>query len=83
MTVDIQPVEPDGRFWINLKLDGDAMQPRGPFATPDEAEAAACRIAAMCRGMPLFTAQQSRTRPDPPKEAPNGSPDVDRPRTDI
>ena len=51
MTVDIQPVETDGQFWINLKLDGDAMQPRGPFATPDEAEAAACRIAAMCRGM--------------------------------
>jgi hypothetical protein len=48
--INIQPVETEGAFWVRLSMDGCAMEPRGPFATPDEAEAVAHRIAGICRG---------------------------------
>ena len=51
MTVDIQPVEIAGQFWVEVVMDSQPMSRRGAFATPDEAEAAACRIASMCRAI--------------------------------
>lgn len=51
MTVDIQPVEIAGQFWVEVVMDSQPMSRHGAFATPDEAEAAACRIAAMARGL--------------------------------
>ena len=51
MTVDIQPVEIAGQFWVEVVMDSQPMSRHGAFATPDEAEAAACRIAAMCRAI--------------------------------
>jgi hypothetical protein len=51
MTIDIMPIERGGRYYVELAMDGRPMNTHGGFATPDEAEVVACRIAAMARGL--------------------------------
>jgi hypothetical protein len=51
MPITIQPVERAGQFWVNISLDGCALEPRGPFHDASEAAAMADRLAAICRGM--------------------------------
>lgn len=51
MTINIEPVEIDGQHWINVIIGGTAMERRGPFASADEAEVVATRLAAWCRAM--------------------------------
>ena len=49
MTIDIQPTEIDGKHYVTS--DGrHEMRRHGPFSA-DEAEARACRIAAICRAL--------------------------------
>jgi hypothetical protein len=51
MITTIQPVEADGYFWIDITIDGRELNRRGPFATIDEVETTASRLAAICRGL--------------------------------
>jgi hypothetical protein len=51
MTVDIQPTETGGQFWVHINMDGHKMSRHGPFADKAEAEAMAIRFAAVCRAM--------------------------------
>ena len=51
MTIDIQPIEIDARYYVEVSLDGTTMTPRGPFATADEAEAMAAQLGAISRAM--------------------------------
>lgn len=46
----ITPTEVDGTHWVSINMDG-REQLRGPFASAYEAEAAAARLAAVCRGI--------------------------------
>jgi hypothetical protein len=39
MPITIQPIERAGQFWINISLDGCALEPRGPFHDANEAAA--------------------------------------------
>lgn len=50
MAINIQPVEAEGAFWVDVTMDSQPMRRHGPYSA-DEAEAAATRIAAMCRAM--------------------------------
>ena len=47
--IDIRPVERDGQYFVELAMDGQPMTPHGAFATSDEAEATAYRLAGICR----------------------------------
>ena len=47
---NIQPVEADGQFYVNVSLDGHDKQ-YGPYSTADEAEIMAARMGAICRGV--------------------------------
>jgi hypothetical protein len=49
VTIQIEPIECDGQFWVRLTMDGCAMKPHGAFPTKDEAEATAYQLAAICR----------------------------------
>ena len=49
MAINIQPVEAEGAFWFDVTMDSQPMRD-SPYSG-DEAEAAATRIAAMCRAM--------------------------------
>ena len=51
MTITIETVAIDGQFWVHLSMDNYPMEPRGPWSDPDQAEAAACRIAAISRAL--------------------------------
>ena len=54
MNLAIQPVEIDGKHYVGVIMDGDPHR-YGPFPDPDEAGAAASRIAAICRAMHMRT----------------------------
>ena len=51
MITTIRPVEVDGQFFIDISIDGCELPRRGPFATIDEVEVTANRLAAICRGL--------------------------------
>ena len=53
MTVStaIQPIECDGRFWVEVVIDGHETNRYGPYANISAAEAMARQIAAVCRGL--------------------------------
>jgi hypothetical protein len=48
-TNDQHQVERDGKYFIEIVMDGSALHPRGPFPTSDEAESTAFRLASVCR----------------------------------
>jgi hypothetical protein len=50
MVINIQPIERDGAFWIEIVMDGQPMERRGPFSA-DEAGYKANRLAAVCHAM--------------------------------
>ena len=50
-TTNIQTIEDDRGFWVRIDVDGGELTLRGPFSDPDEAEATACRIAAISRAL--------------------------------
>ena len=62
MIINIEPVEIGGKFWVNVVIDGDAMEPRGPYANTDEAEVMAVRLAATCRAMNAEVRMQAAAR---------------------
>jgi hypothetical protein len=47
-TNTIRLIELDGQHWIDMIVDGCALQRRGPFANADEAEAMAIQFAGVC-----------------------------------
>ena len=50
--IDIRTIErDDGRYYIELTMDGQPMDTHGGFATPDEAEILAARFAAACHDL--------------------------------
>jgi hypothetical protein len=51
MTIDIQPVKLDGQHWVNVSIDGTAMERRGPYVDADEAEAMARRLLQFSRAL--------------------------------
>ena len=51
MTIDITPIIEAGDHFVEVVIDGDKLKRRGPFASADEAEAEASRVAAICRAM--------------------------------
>jgi hypothetical protein len=51
LTINIQPIERDGAFWVCLTMDGQSMEPHGPWSDINEAEAVAFRLAGICRVM--------------------------------
>ena len=51
MVTNITAVETGNKFWVNVSVDGHGLAPRGPFASAEEAEATAARLAAFCRGL--------------------------------
>jgi hypothetical protein len=48
---DIQPIEIDGKHYVDVSIDGQELQRRGPFQNAEAAEATAARFAAFCRGL--------------------------------
>ena len=67
MIANVSTTKRDGQFWVHIGLDDTELTPRGPFQSPNEAEAAAARIASMCRAMHFgvnrgATAGQARAR---------------------
>ena len=50
MTITIQPVEIEGEHFVTVNMDGSEMRRHGPFSA-DEAEARACRLAAISRAL--------------------------------
>ena len=50
-SVDIQPIESGGKYWIHVTMDGDELAPRGPFPDADAAAAVANQVAGICRGL--------------------------------
>jgi hypothetical protein len=52
LTINIQPVEVDGKYFVSLTMDGQPIgNDRGPVSSPDEAEALAYQLASWCRTM--------------------------------
>ena len=51
MTIDITPTETCGQHWVEVSMDNQPMRRHGPFSEAAEAEARACRIAAICRAL--------------------------------
>jgi hypothetical protein len=53
MTVStaIQPIECDGRFWVEVVIDGHETNRYGPYANIGAAEAVARQIAGVCRSL--------------------------------
>ena len=43
-TIDIRPIEIDGKFWVMVIMDGHEMEWRGPFSDADTAETVAARL---------------------------------------
>ena len=43
-TIDIKPVEIDGKFWVMVIMDGREINWRGPFSDADTAETVANRL---------------------------------------
>ena len=50
-SVDIQPIESGGKYWIHVTMDGDELAPRGPFPDADAAAVVANQVAGICRGL--------------------------------
>ena len=48
---DIQPIEIDGKHYIDGVVDGQELQRRGPFQNAEAAEATAAQLASFCRGL--------------------------------
>ena len=48
---DIQPIEIDGKHYIDVVVDGQELQRRGPFQDAEAAEATAAQLASFCRGL--------------------------------
>ena len=44
MTINMQPVEIDGKFYIGVTIGGHEMERRGPFPDADTAEIVAERM---------------------------------------
>jgi hypothetical protein len=38
MTIDVQPIETNGQFYVEVIIDGTAMERHGPYADADAAE---------------------------------------------
>jgi hypothetical protein len=51
MVVDIQPIEIDGKYYVNVIIDGSEMDPRGPFSDAAAAESAAERLSRAARAL--------------------------------
>ena len=53
MTVStaIQPIERNGRFWVEVVIDGRKLNRYGPYANSDAAEAMARQIVGVCRSL--------------------------------
>ena len=49
MVANIRVTEDNGQHFVRIDVDGDALTPRGPFGSADEAEIAAVRIAGICK----------------------------------
>ena len=45
----VTPLEINGQHWITVSIDGQELQPQGPFQTIDGAAAAARRVAGFCQ----------------------------------
>lgn len=41
LTMEVQPIEVDGKWWVDVSLNGRAMKRRGPFASANAAKIAA------------------------------------------
>jgi hypothetical protein len=50
-TIDIKPVEIDGKFWVMVIMDGHEMEWRGPYPDADTAEAIANRLGRFSRAL--------------------------------
>ena len=69
----ITPIEIDGKHFVDVTIDGCALEPRGPFADETEAEVEARRIAGVCQVLlhggavvaPLRSRQKARNTGDP------------------
>jgi hypothetical protein len=51
ITVDIRPIELDGKYFIDVVIAGSKTAPHGPFSDADEAEAAANRLLRFSRAL--------------------------------
>ena len=51
MTIEIEPVELDGKYFIDVTIDGHAMERRGPFPDADTAETIAERMRRVGRAL--------------------------------
>jgi hypothetical protein len=58
LTIDIKPIEIDGKFWIMVITDGREINWRGPFSDADTAETVANRLMRFSRA--LTNSHQSR-----------------------
>ena len=65
ITVNVQPVEADGAFWVDFSMDGGTSR-YGPYSEIDEAEAMAARVVGICRvfhwSVPQAAATATRRR---------------------
>ena len=50
-SIDIKPIEIDGKFWIMVIMDGREINWRGPFADADVAETVAARLRRFSRAL--------------------------------
>jgi hypothetical protein len=51
MTADVRPVEAGGKFWVDVNLDGRALNRYGPFTDLAEAEDATTRMIQATRAL--------------------------------
>jgi len=51
MTIDIQPVKLDGKFYVGVTIDGHEMERHGPFPDADTAEDVAERMRRFSRAL--------------------------------
>jgi hypothetical protein len=50
-TIDIKPVEIDGKFWVMVIMDGREINWHGPFSDADKAAAVAERLLRFSRAL--------------------------------
>jgi hypothetical protein len=51
MTADVRPVEAGGKFWVDVDLNGIALNRYGPFDNLDDVECAVTRMIQATRAL--------------------------------
>jgi hypothetical protein len=59
LTMDVQPIEVDGKWWVDVSLNGRKMKRRGPFLSADAAKIAADKFLQHWRPTPNVPAARS------------------------